>query len=72
MYPPASIAHWTDTELVELYLERVAIRLMPVANRVTTDGEVRQAEYTAAREVRNWCGGRHLPAELVTALRKFR
>lgn len=72
MYPPASIADWTDSELLELYLERVAIRLMPVDHKVTTDGEVRQAEYMAAREVRNWCGGRHLPAELVTALRKFR
>lgn len=72
MYAPASISDWTDAELRELWLERVAMRLMPVTHRTFTDGEIRQAEYMAAKEVRQWCGGRHLPAELVTALRKFR
>jgi len=72
VYQPTSIADWTDAELLELWLERVAIRLMPVEHRVTTLGEVRQAEYLAAKEVQRWVGGRHLPDEIRVALRKFR
>jgi len=72
MYAPASIADWTDAELVELWLERLSMRLMPVTHRTFTDGEIRQAEYMAAKEVQRWVGGRHLPDEIRVALRKFR
>jgi hypothetical protein len=72
MYTPSDLADWTDRDLVELWLERVAIRLMPVANKQETPGEVRQAEYLAAQELRRWLGARTLPDEARQALRKFR
>lgn len=71
MFRPGELDGWSDDELVELYEERAAMRV-PHTHRLT-EGERRQAEHMAAREVMAWLRpGRKVPAKIRMGYLKFR
>jgi hypothetical protein len=72
MFSRGDLVDWNDTDIVELWRERVAMRLMPITGRQETVSDVRQAEYLAAKEIRQWVGKRQLPHEILQCFHKLR
>lgn len=69
-WTPDELAGWSEADLLELWHERAAMRCAHTPH--TSFSDIRQAEYLAAKDVRLWCGGRHLPDEILQGLRKLR
>jgi hypothetical protein len=66
----AQFENWSDLDLIEYWLERVAIRVEGTNN--VSASNVIQCEYLAATELKKAIGVNRLPEQIRTALRKFR
>jgi hypothetical protein len=66
----AQFQNWSDSDLVEYWLERVSIRIE--GTKLASESDVRQAEYLAAREIKACVAVDRLPKPIYEALRKFK